>query len=205
MKSLLSTIKKTAKTDVPKAKSTSGVPIINAPEIAVAVEKVRIAITSMKKAEADLDQYGDVVRDFFLETKETEARKMNFRKSFKFVGTNGTQVMVKHANKVLKINVNDTEQIQTILGDANFEMLFEETAAVFVKPEVLIPDSPLADKLMGFLGKTEEEQAENFALFFTSTVGLKIKTDYDRNIFRLPIKIFKRLGVFVKMIKPGIQ
>ncbi len=202
---LLSQIKKSAKTDSkPKAK-TSGVPIINAPEIADAVEKVRHAITAIKTAEADLDNYGEVVRDFFLETKEENARANNFRKSFKFVGTNDTQVMVKHANKVLTINVNDTEKIQEILGDTNFDMLFEATQKLEVKSEVLVPNSALGKKLFKMLGKNDAERANNFDMFFESKVGLKIKPDYDRNIFTLPLKVFRALGVFVKMIKPGLQ
>lgn len=202
---LLSQIKKSAKDEPKKTATTSGVPVIDAPEIADSVEKVRHAITSMKKAEADLLLHGEVVRDYFLEHKETEARANNFRKSFKFVGTNDTEVMVKHANKVLKINPNDTDKIQKILGDTNFEMLFEATQQLFVKSEVLIPNSKLGKKLFKLLGKNDAQRADNFDLFFDSKVGLKIKTDYDRNIFRLSKKVFNALGVFVKMIKPGLQ
>lgn len=205
MNTLLSQVKK-KKADTPKATKKSGVPVVNAPDelTAEAVDKVRQAITAKKKAEADLLQYGDIVVDFFLETKETEARKMNFRKSFKINGDT-EQVLVKHANKALIINYNDLDTIQQLLSKEEFETLLEETAQVFVRPEVLLPDSPLAEKLMGFLGETEEEQAENFALFFDSKAGLKIKPDFDRNVFRLAEKAYNALKVYVKMIRPGIQ
>jgi hypothetical protein len=201
---LLSQIKKSAKPDAKPTATASNVPVIDEPEIYVSVEKVRLAITAKKKAEADLEQYGEVVRDFFLETKEENARANNFRKSFKFVGKNKTEVMVKHANKVLKINFDDTDKIQKILGD-NFDMLFETTQALFVKSEVLVPNSALGKRLFKMLGKNDASRAKNFDLFFDSKVGLKIKVDYDRNIFRLPLKMYRALGVFVKMIKPGLQ
>jgi len=204
--SLLSQVKKTTKSTTKTVAKKSGVPVIDITDEvqAEAIDKVREAITNKKKAEADLLQYGDIVIDLFLETKEEEARKMNFRKSFKFNGAT-KQVMVKHANKSLKINYDDLEIIQGILTEAEFNMLLEETAQVFVKPEVLLPDSPLAEKLMGFLGKDEEEQAENFALFFDSKTGLKIKPDFDRNIFQLAAKAYNSLKVYVKMISPGLQ
>ena len=206
MSTLLKQVKKTRKSDAQTVAKKSAVPTINAPDetTADAVDKVRKAITAKKQAEADLAQYGDLVIDFFLDHKEKQARALNFRKSFKING-NTEQVLVKHANKTLKINMNDTDTIQDILTEEEFQMLFTETAQVFVKPEVLQPDSPLAEKLMGFLGQDETEQAENFALFFDSKVALKINPDYDRNIFRLAEKAYNALKVYVKMIRPGMQ
>jgi len=202
---LLDQARKANITGKPKAKAKKGVPII---DNLTAVEKkavdhVRHAITAIKKGEADLDNYGGIVRDLFLETKETEARAGNFRKSFKFAGNQET-VMVKHANKALKINYDDVPQIKKILGK-EYDLLLEETAQISVKSEVLEPNSALGAKLLKMLGKTEDERNANFALFFESNVSLKIKEDFDRNIFRLPMKAYNSLKVFVTMIRPGLQ
>lgn len=205
MNALLKQAKKKRTTSTPKSVSKSSVPVIGAPEeVAEAVAKVRSAITAKKKAEADLASYGDQVIDFFLEYKEEQARQLNFHKSFKINGDGGEQIKIVQSNKSLKINPNDIDTLQNILTETEFEMLLEETSKISVKPEVLEPDSDLGTKLMGFLGETEEEQSENFSLFFESTVGLKIKTDFDRNIFRLEEGTYNSLGVYVKLIRPGI-
>jgi len=203
---LLDQAKKASKTTKPTVAKKAGVPTLQCPddETRTAVDNVRNAITAKKKAEADLENYGEIVRDLFLETKETEARAGNFHKSFKFAGHEET-VMVKHANKALKINYDDVPQIKKILNDRDYELLLEETAQIFVKPEVLEPNSALGAKLLGMLGKTDDERNENFALFFDSKVGLKVKADYDRNIFRLGMKAFNALKVYVKLQSPGLQ
>ena len=203
---LLDQARKASTTAKPKAAKKAGVPTIECPdnETRTAVDRVRNAITSKKKAEADLEQYGDVLVDLFLETKETEARAGNFRKSFRFKGNKET-VMVKHANKSLKINYDDVSQIKKILTNKDYDLLLEETATIFVKPEVLEPNSALGTKLLKMLGNTDKERDANFALFFESKVGLKIKEDFDRNLFRLPMKAFNALKVYVKMIRPGLQ
>lgn len=203
---LLDQAKKVRTTTKPKAAKKAGVPTIEVPddETRTAVDKVRRAITAKKKAEADLEMYGDVLVDFFLETKESEARTGNFRKSFIFAGHKET-VMVKHANKSLKINYDDVPQIKKILTNQDYNLLLEETAQIFIKPEVLEPNSALGKKLLALFGDSDEERDENFAQFFDSKVGLKIKTDFDRNIFRLPMKAFNALKVFVSMIRPGLQ
>ena len=205
MNNLLDQAKKATTATKPKAKAKKGVPIIDnlTNDEKSAVDHVRHAITAIKKGEADLDNYGDIVRDLFLETKENEARAGNFRKSFNFKG-NEEIVMVKHANKALKINYGDVGAIKKILGK-DYDLLLEETAQISVKSEVLEPDSALGAKLLGMLGKTDKERNKNFALFFESNVGLKIKEDFDRNIFRLPMKAFNALKVFVNMIRPGLQ
>lgn len=203
---LLDQAKKASKTTTKTAVKKPGVPTLQCPDdyTRTAVDKVRKAITAKKQAEADLDNYGEVVRDLFLETKETEARAGNFRKSFRFEG-HKENVMVKHANKALKINYDDVPQIKKILTDRDYDLLLEETAQIFVKPEVLEPNSALGAKLLKMLGKTDEQRNENFALFFESKVGLKVKADFDRNIFRLPMKAFNALKVYVKLQNPGLQ
>lgn len=205
MNSLLDRARKT-KTPGKTTTKAGDVPVINAPDDMTkeAVDKVRKAITAKKQAEADLLQYGDIVVDFFLEKKEEEARKMNFRKSFKINGVT-EQVMVKHANKALKINFDDLDTIKGILTDNEFEMLLEQKLTLTVRPEVLIPDSTLQARLWKMLGKNDTERDENFDLFFEAKNSLAIKPDFDRNIFRLASVAFSALSVFVKMIRPGLQ
>lgn len=199
-----------------KAKSTKNagkaktpqksVPVIDPidEDFAECVDKVRFAITAKKKALADIENYGEDLINMFLEKKEEEARKLNFRKSFTFKGKTES-VMVKHSNRALKINIDDLEQIQKILSADEFEMLLEKKLAIDVKPEVLIEDSPLQKKLWNMLGKTEEERNQNFDLFFEPNNSLTIKPDFDRNIFQLGLKAFKNLAVFVRLIKPALQ
>lgn len=210
---LLDRAKKDKTTTKPTAKKT-GVPVIEAPDenVAEAVDKVRLAITAKKQAEAELLQYGDLVIDFFLTKKEEEARAMNFRKSFKINGReldeqneSKHQVMVKHANKALKINFDDLDTIQDILTEEEFKMLLEQKTALTVKSEVLIPNSALSAKLWKMLGDDDDERDENFGLFFEAKNSLAIKPDFDRNIFRLGMKAFNALAVYVKMIRPGLQ
>jgi len=198
--------KKQKKETKPTTAKTGSVPVIEAPDenFAEAVDKVREAITTSKKAKADFEQYGGVLIEKFLELKEEEARKMNFRKSFKFTGAKH-QVMVKHANKSLKINYDDIDTIKDILTEDEFKMLIQEKLAVDVKPEVLIEGSPLNRKLWNMLGDDDKERGENFDLFFEADNSLKIKPDFDRNIFQLATKAFHALAVYVKLQKPGLQ
>lgn len=204
--SLLDTAKKRPTTSKTKSAKKAGVPTfkVTSPEVKNAIDKVRNAITTGKKAKADLEQYGDIVVDFFLETKESEARSGNFRKSFRFDGHKET-LLVKHSNRALKINYDDEPEIRKILSGGKFETLLEETTQMTVKPEVLEPKSALGAKLWKMLGKNDEDRDNNFALFFESKVSLQIKDDFDRNIFRLPVKIFNALKVYVKQIKPALQ
>lgn len=203
---ILDQAKKKPVSNTPKKATGGGVPTINdlADADKKAVDKVRQAITAKKKAEADLEQYGGFVIDLFLEQKESEARAGNFRKSFKFAGNKET-VMVKHSNRALKINYDDVPQIKKILSKSEFKMLLEEKTQMFVKDEVLETDSKLGAKLWKMLGKNDDERDENFNMFFESKVGLTIKTDFDRNIFRLPMKAFNAIGVYIKLIKPALQ
>ena len=203
---ILDQAKKKPVSNTPKKATGGGVPTINdlADADKKAVDKVRQAITAKKKAEADLEQYGGFVIELFLEQKESEARAGNFRKSFKFAGNKET-VMVKHSNRALKINYDDVPQIKKILSKSEFKMLLEENTQMFVKDEVLVPDSALGIKLWNMLGKNDEERDENFNMFFESKVELKIKDDFDRNIFRLPMKAFNAIGVYIKLIKPALQ
>lgn len=205
MSALAKALKKSAKADTTKKKTSSTMPIIVGDETqTAAVAQVRKALDTIKKQEAILDEYGSIVREFFEETQKADGHAGKFRKSYKFSGDNDTEVKVVRPCRSLKINYGDLESIQEILTEAEFDLLFEEKSVTKLRKEVF-DDDDLTNELLARMGDTDEEQADNLAKFFETTESLTIKKDYDKNIFNLTKKAFHALGVYVKLIKPGIQ
>ena len=179
----------------PAAKKSSMPTVETTPEVKEAVDDFVKAKKAMSAAKADMDAAGTVVIDYGNDKYDELAFNNNFRKSFKLEG-NESEIKFVTSNK-FGLNVDDEPEIREVLGDS-FDNLIETKFNVTLKAEVFENEKLKAD-LMNLVG-------DRFSEFFDTSKSLKVKDDFDKNVFNSVDKGgLDDLRVFVKPYKPSLK
>jgi len=174
----------------------SGTPELTVPDhVKAAIDRYNVAKEKMNQGKAEMTNEEPVIIDHVKAEQDKEAYAGNFKKSYKIEG-NKSKITFVTANK-FSINPADVEEIKDILGDS-YDNLIEEKPNVTLK-ETVLQSAELQEKLISLVG-------EHFAEFFETTVTVKVKEDFDKNIYNHVDKdTLDALRIFVKQNKPSLR
>jgi len=195
MNSFNDMLKKT-KSDAPKKKAKTSVPEIQLPDsLKEDADAYKLAKKNKKIAEAEMTTRGGKLIDYGRKVQDKDGFNRDFRHSYTLKGDK-EKVKYVSSNR-FSINPDDARQIQEILGSA-FPDLIEEDHTVMLRPEVF-KDEGLQQRLMNAVG-------EDFADFFETVTKLKVKEDFDKNVFKhVEKKDLPILRTFVRPYKPSLR
>jgi len=187
---------KTTANDVPKKSGKKEMARLFAPEdVKEQIDIFQKAKKDKKIAEAEMSASSEVILDFGRKHQDDDGFNGDFKNAYEIDG-NEESVKYVSSNR-FTVNASDEAQLREIFGD-NFEDLINIIPDVRLKPEVF-KDPDLQKRLMAAVG-------ESFGEFFETTTDIKVKTDFDKNVYRavkpeeLPI-----VRTFCKPYKPSLR
>jgi len=164
-----------SKKEAPKKKTKSSMEEIYAPDhVKDEVDRLQKAKQAEKEAKAEKEAAGVVVREFANKHQDTDGFNGYFRNAYKIDGH--TESVKYVSSNRFSINPTDAKQIRELLGDA-YEELIEEKSEVKLK-EAVFKDPELQKVLM-------EAVKDNFGDFFETTTTIKVREDFDKNIYKV--------------------
>jgi hypothetical protein len=190
-------LKKTATVKEP-AKTKSKMPVLDAPEhVRQAVDEYIDAKTKEVVAKAEKEAAETVVLQFTGDVQDEDGYKGKFQTSYAVPGNKpGNQVKYISSNR-FSINGNDKDKLEEMLGDQYPEMVQEEYT-VKLRLEVFEKEE-LQAELMELVGDRFEE-------FFETILSLKVKEDFNKNLYRVVDKGgLPELRTFCKPYKAALR
>lgn len=190
-------LKKTATVKEP-AKTKSKMPVLDAPEhVREAVDEYIDAKIRETVAKAEKEAAETVVLEFTSDVQDTEGYDGKFKTSYAVPGNKpGNQVKYISSNR-FTINGNDRDKLEEMLGDQYPEMV-QEDYSVKLRPEVFEKEE-LQAELMELVGERFEE-------FFETVLSLKVKEDFNKNLYRVVGKGgLSELRTFCKPYKAALR
>lgn len=190
-------LKKTATVKEP-AKAKSKMPVLDPPEeIRQAVDEYIDAKTREVVAKAEKEAAETVVLQFTGNVQDQDGYNGKFQTSYAVPGNKpGNQVKYISSNR-FTINGNDRDKLEEMLGDQYPEMVQEEYT-VKLRPEVFEKEE-LQAELMELVGDRFEE-------FFETVLGLKVREDFNKNLYRVVAKDeLPELRTFCKPYKAALR
>jgi len=137
------------------------------------VDNYQKAKTKKKKAEAEMEASGTVILDFANKCQDTDGFAGDFKNAYQI---EGFQESVKYvSSNRFSINSADVDQLREIFDEA-FDDLIQEDYEVSLKEEVF-KNQDLQNELMSLVG-------ERFGDFFETKVTVKVKEDFDKNVYK---------------------
>lgn len=137
------------------------------------VDNYQKAKTVKKKAEDRMKAAGTVILEFAGKHQDDDGFNGDFKNAYQI---DGFEESVKYvSSNRCTINSADVDQIRELLDEA-FDDLIQENYEVSLKDEVF-RNQELQDELMALVG-------ERFADFFETKVTVKVKEDFDKNIYK---------------------
>jgi len=148
-----------------------------------------------KKAEAVMDNAGADILEFAGEKQDIDGYAGNFRNAYQIDGFVNSVKYV--SSNRFSINATDVDQLHELF-DESFGELIEENYDVSLKDEVF-KNQELQDELMALVG-------ERFADFFETKVTVKVKPDFDKNIYKVVDKdTLPTARTFCRPYKPSLR
>ena len=179
------------------AKKSSAPTIVVSDEVKAAVDKVIEGKKKAKEAKALLNVNEPIVIDAVKEIQDKDGFAGKYRKSYDVPGLETDGVKFVSANK-FSINGDDADEIADLVGDG-YDELIEEDFQVSLKAEVF-ENKDLQAELMELLDG-------RFADFFDTKKVIKVKPDFDKNVFRHVDNEddMAALRIFAKQYKPSLR
>ena len=190
-------LKKTATVKEP-AKAKSKMPVLDAPEhVKEAVDEYIDAKIRETVAKAEKEAAETVVLEFTGDVQDQDGYNGKFQTSYAVPGNKpGNQVKYISSNR-FTINGNDRDKLEEMLGDQYPEMV-QEDYSVKLRPEVFEKEE-LQSELMELVGGRFEE-------FFETVLSLKVKEDFNKNLYRAVNKDgLSELRTFCKPYKAALR
>jgi len=184
---------KTAKPKASAKKQMAKIPASE--EVKHEVDNYQQAKARKKKAEAEMEASGTIILEFAGKHQDQDGFNGDFKNAYQIDGFDESVKYV--SSNRFSINPADVDQLHDMLEDG-FDELLEEKYDVSLKEEVF-KDQQLQNELMALVG-------DRFGDFFETKASVKVKDDFDKNIFKhVTKKTLPILRTFCRPYKASLR